>query len=634
MATTKDSNKLTIYKGKQEEYAFIPLDVNEDTYYDFTNSIICNDGSTYIKNITADSSLYNFIKDKLMDASAIRYKEGEPLNSTISITNGTYNINGYLSNNMLTHNIKLYYIENFKYTLDASQYTAGDDENTNVVKRGNTYMFTIIPKLTKDVSVLEASQMPIEPGGGSGGGTDPGETEDPNKKYDIVFSADEYQTLSLTRIGATNNYKLGGTLVIKYEQSDKSIKNDTGTISTITNNNSNYAFLIYLGNAQQICLIQRIDGYNTASNLWEGEININLDEKNLSYTLRPGTTISCELHMKISKDVPIFSKHGSRLNSYVAKNSQSMDNLGLYKFTINNISVPKAGTAKAYFLQSLIGQYGTWNKTVMNVMKVNYQFGSKTSGIFIIVSDGKYLNYANISSRITSNVPNYLVGDFKLATTGHNSIFTSPLNNNTTVVLDGPPIFLYDKSNKQTKIDKAKGYETDNNIFDEKYFKHKSGKKFPVPASTDRKKNIINLNNYKYLMYEQSSSKQNHYCGTQLTNADLSDYEGKTFNVVYEVWTYKQNSDFQHSINTPIKNKGGEYILTAVSPSQNLNQKIDRIDWETGGGGGTTIKPANITYTATVTQYKLYSFKLPKTDSTTDSTTDSATGVYEYTFEG
>lgn len=630
MATNKDSNKLIIYKVNTEEYAFIPLDVSEITSYNFTNGIIRNDGSTYIKNIPSDTNLYKLVNDNIIDASAIRDKQEDPQNPTISINRGTYNINGYLSNDMLTHLITLYYIENFKYTLDVSQYTTGDDENTNVIKRGNNYMFTITPKLTRDVSVLKEPQIQPEPGGGESGGgsgsgggdTSSGETEDPNKKYNIVFSVDGNQTLSLTRLGATNNYKLGGTLVIKYEQSDKSIKNDTGTISTITNNNSNYAFLIYLGNAQQICLIQRIDGYNTASNLWEGKININLDEKNLSYTLRPGTTISCELHMKISKDVPIFSKHGSRLNSYVAQNSQGMDNLGLYKFTINNnIFVPKIGTAKAYFLQSLIGQYGTWNQTVMNVMKVNYQFGSKTSGIFIIVSDGKYLNYGIISSRITSNVPNYLVGDFKLASTGHNSIFTSPLNNNTTVVLDGPPIFLYDESNKQTKIDKAKGYETDNNIFDESYFKYKSGKRFPVPASTDRKKNIINLNNYKYLMYEQSSLKQNHYCGTQLTNADLSDYEGKTFNVVYEVWTYKQNSDFQPA--------DGEYVLTAVSPSQNLNQKIDRFDWETGGGGGTTFKPVNTTYTATVTQYKLYSFKLSKTDSTTDLTT----GVYEYTFE-
>lgn len=623
MTTTKDSNKLIIYKGKPEEYAFIPLEVSENTYYNFTNGIIYNDGSTYIKNITADSSLYNFIKAKIMDTSAPTIREPD----TISITNGTYNINGYLSNNMLTHNIKLYYIENFKYTLDASQYIKGDDENTNVVKRGTNYMFTIIPKLTKDVSVLEASQMPVEPGSGSGssgGGTGSGETEDPNKKYDIKFSVDGNQTLTLTRIGATNNYKLGGTLVIKYEQSDKSIKNDIGTISTITNNNSIYTFVIYLGTVSRPCVIQRIDGYNTTSKLWEGKININLDEMipQITYTsLRPGSTISCELRMNISKDVPIFSKHGSRLNSYIVENGNGKDNFGLYKFNLNTISVPKAGTAKAYFLQSLIGQYGTWDQTALNVMKVNNMFGSRTSGIFIIVSDGKYLNYANISSRITSSVPNYLVGDFKLASTGHNSIFTSPLNNNnTTIVLDGPPIFLYDESNKQTKIGKTTGYETDNNIFDETYFKYKSGNKFPVPTSTERKKNIINLNNYKYLMYEKSSSKPNHYCGTQLTNADLSAYEGKTFNVVYEVWTYKINSD----INTPIKNKDGEYILTAVSPSYNLNQKIDRIDWETGGGGGTTIKPVNTTYTATVTQYKLYSFKLSKTDSTT--------GVYEYTF--
>ena len=40
MATTKDSNKLTIYKGGDEDYAFMPLDISENTHYDFTNSII------------------------------------------------------------------------------------------------------------------------------------------------------------------------------------------------------------------------------------------------------------------------------------------------------------------------------------------------------------------------------------------------------------------------------------------------------------------------------------------------------------------------------------------------------------------------------------------------------------------
>lgn len=623
METTKDSNKLIIYKGKQEEYAFIPLDVNEDTYYDFTNSIICNDGSTYIKNITSGTDLYNLIKDKLMDTSAPAIRDP----GTISITNGTYNINGYLSNNMLTHIITLYYIENFKYTLDVSQYITGDDENVKVVNRGNTYMFTIIPKLTKDVTVLEAPQMPVEPGGGSGSGggdTSSGETEDPNKKYNIVFSVDGNQTLSLVRQGATNNYKLSGTLVIKYKQSDNSIKGDTGVnnVTTILNPILN----IKISDKTRLFQFQKIStGYNEETQLWEGEIKINTDNYGQIYELTPNGTYPCTMYIFLNRTTaPIFTSYGNRIDKYIGEGYQEVNDQNGYTFKLKNMVAPIKTILKAYFLQSIIGQYGTWNQTALNVMKVNNQFGSKTSGIFIIVSDGKYLNYANISSRITSNVPNYLVGDFKLVTTGHNSIFTSPLNN-TTVVLDGPPIFLYDESNKQTKIDKAKGYETDNNIFDESYFKYKSGKKFPVPASTERQKNIINLNNYKYLMYEQSSLKQNHYCGTQLTNADLSDYEGKTFNVVYEVWTYKQNSVFQPAI----KNKDGEYVLTAVSPSQNLNQKIDRIDWETGGGGGTTIKPANITYTATVTQYKLYSFKLPKTDSTTDLTT----GVYEYTFE-
>ena len=143
MATTKDSNKLTIYKGKDEDYAFIPLDVSESTYYDFTNSIIYNDASVYMKNIKPDSDLYKLIKHSIIDVSAIR----DDTDPTISINNGTYNINGYLANKMRTHIIKLYYIENFKYTLDVSQYTIENGENINALKRGNTYMFTITPKL-------------------------------------------------------------------------------------------------------------------------------------------------------------------------------------------------------------------------------------------------------------------------------------------------------------------------------------------------------------------------------------------------------------------------------------------------------------------------------------------------------
>ena len=144
MATTKDSNKLTIYyTGTDTDYAFIPLDVSESTYYDFTNSIIKNDASVYMKNIKQDSDLYKLIKHSIIDVSAIR----DDTDPTISINDGTYNIDGYLANKMLTHIIKLYYIENFKYTLDVSQYTIENGENINALNRGNTYMFTITPKL-------------------------------------------------------------------------------------------------------------------------------------------------------------------------------------------------------------------------------------------------------------------------------------------------------------------------------------------------------------------------------------------------------------------------------------------------------------------------------------------------------
>ena len=143
MATTKDSNKLTIYEGENEDYAFIPLDVSESTYYDFTNSIIYNDASVYMKNIKPDSDLYKLIKHSIIDASAIR----DDTDPTISINDGTYNIDGYLANKMRTHIIKLYYIENFKYTLDVSQYTIENGENIDTSNRGNTYMFTITPKL-------------------------------------------------------------------------------------------------------------------------------------------------------------------------------------------------------------------------------------------------------------------------------------------------------------------------------------------------------------------------------------------------------------------------------------------------------------------------------------------------------
>ena len=91
-----------------------------------------------MKNIKHDSDLYNLINSSIINVSPIR----DDTDPTISINNGTYNINGYLANKMLTHIIKLYYIENFKYTLDVSQYTIENGENIDTSKRGNTYMFT------------------------------------------------------------------------------------------------------------------------------------------------------------------------------------------------------------------------------------------------------------------------------------------------------------------------------------------------------------------------------------------------------------------------------------------------------------------------------------------------------------
>lgn len=159
MTTIEDSNKLTIYKGTDTDYAFIPLDVNEGTYYDFTNGIIKNDASVYMKNIKRDSDLYNLINSSIINVSPIR----DDTDPTISINDGTYNINGYLANKMLTHIIKLYYIENFKYTLDVSQYTIENGENIDTSKRGNTYMFTITPKLEDDYIeniTVDYSQIP------------------------------------------------------------------------------------------------------------------------------------------------------------------------------------------------------------------------------------------------------------------------------------------------------------------------------------------------------------------------------------------------------------------------------------------------------------------------------------------
>ena len=75
-------------------------------------------------------------------------------------------------------------------------------------------------------------------------------------------------------------------------------------------------------------------------------------------------------------------------------------------------------------------------------------------------------------------------------------------------------------------------------------------------------------------------------------------------------------------INAPAKNSNDDLVLMANRPSYELNNIIDTN--ESGTVEGSTTVTQKYEYTDTVTMYKLYSFKLSKTDSTT--------GVYEYTF--
>lgn len=609
MATIEDSNKLTIYKGNDTDYAFIPLDVNEGTYYDFANCIIHNDASMYMKNITYDSNLYKLIKHSIIDVSAIRDDTVDSSNYTISITDGTYNINGYLSNKMLTHIIKLYYIENFKYTLDVSQYTISNDENIDTSVRGNTYMFTITPQLTDDdIKNIEVG-VPTQSGGGSGsegGDTSSGETTDPNKKYNIIFNVNKNSSLTLERVGNTNNYKLTGTLVIKYRQSDDTIKNDKGTqipinykdpIISININNISYSFKISKIN----------NGYNETTKLWEGEIELTTDEQGKIYTLIPGVTYYPIIGMSLNKDdISYFTYRGVHFDNYIGEGYFDVNDEKYYKFKLNSITASNSAKLNAYFLQPKLGWYTSWEKVVSEVMKTsnNIALNKKVSGIFIIISDNIILNNIQISQNTSPSQPsgNSVNNKFKVSSTAHNSIFTS----DTDVELDGPPIFLYDENQKQSEI---QDHKLDSSIFNETYFKYKSGNRFTAGS---KEKNIINLNNYKLFMYKYADTINTHYCGTQLSsNTDLSLYadKGKIFNVVYEVWSVIQ--DFQSSINTPIKNGDGEYILKTMRP-------IDKLDPD-----NPTIKPFT-TYTETVNLYKLYSFKLSKTDP--------STGIYEYTY--
>ncbi len=136
---------ITIYKGKDEDTAIIPLSfqlLNGKQNINWTTEIIKNDAAAYKSNITDD-------KLKKQVDSAINYIKF----NTPSVTANEYTISNdnNLKSSLLENEIDLYYIENFTYVLDSDSYTnySTSDEKS----RGkDDYMFTIIPN-TIDVEV-------------------------------------------------------------------------------------------------------------------------------------------------------------------------------------------------------------------------------------------------------------------------------------------------------------------------------------------------------------------------------------------------------------------------------------------------------------------------------------------------
>lgn len=129
---------ITIYKGKDEDTAIIPLSFNlfnNKQNIDWAKKIIENDANAYKSNITDN-------KIKKQVDSAINHIEFK----TPSVTANEYTISNdnNLKSSLLENEIDLYYIENFTYVLDDDSYT--DYSTSNETPRGkDDYMFTIIP---------------------------------------------------------------------------------------------------------------------------------------------------------------------------------------------------------------------------------------------------------------------------------------------------------------------------------------------------------------------------------------------------------------------------------------------------------------------------------------------------------
>lgn len=580
--TVNENDVLTIYKGSDSDYAYIPLNFKYDYFPNYAKDIINNDGNIYLKKINNNASLSESIKKKL----------NYVLNSSDDTTNinNNYNIYNNLNFNTLDKLINLYYIENFTYVLDQDSY---QPENINTPINRSKYMFTIIPESpTYDIDKIVVKQE---------NDTDTS-TDINNKKYDLIINVPTNQSFTLVQVGTTNTYKLNGNLIITYEQSDETIKYDTPTENNSSASPSVFKFIIQIGSNKNTFEIPQIEnGYNTSLNIWKNYININLSNfSDKTYTLTPNTSVSCNVQINIDKNTnPLFTKHGTKLIKYTS-------NVGGY-FVLNNINVPNLTTLKynAYFMQGDIinnSYYKSWSAIVFAVNTSSILTATtekSTSNIYIILTPPE--QNIPISTTLIDTKNAYIKGlySIKMVEKDYKIIFTDSNKIGQNIGTTEAPIFIYDINGKQTKVPT---YITEDNTVFDSYFTYSSNKKFTYNSTV--KRNIINISKYYDIIYKYKNNKTEHYCENNplSKNDDLSQYIGYTFNVMFEKYNCTQTYS---SSNSTLK----QY---SISEQQQIQNKLETID-------GNTIR-----YTESLYIYKLYSFKLSNTG-------DSNTGVYTYT---
>lgn len=247
--------------------------------------------------------------------------------------------------------------------------------------------------------------------------------------------------------------------------------------------------------------------------------------------------------------------------------------------------------------------YISWTNITLNAdLEISTEsITNKNSGIFIIISD----NDTQVPSRTeilkSSGQTSNSSIIFKQSNKTYNDIFIGSHSSSDTYYTSEPPIFLYDPQNYQTKIS---SYVKDSTEIFDSYFTYNTGKKYTYSSSV--KRNIINIANYKNIMYEYNSRQSNKYCSTTAITNDLSTYDGKIFNVMIELY----------NCNTLTLNKDN-YLATTddrLSSIDNINQSYDKI----------TDSYTTTIYNKSLYLYKLYSFKF--------STTPDSNNVGKYTY--